>query len=98
MNIENLIKIALEKKSIITLDYEGTRLVEPYILFKNQAGNYYLDCYQLSGKSRSGHPQGWKMMLFNKITKVKSTNDQFKVRREYNPQNRNRYRIIIAKV
>ncbi|MFX0099189.1 MAG: hypothetical protein ACFFCS_06370 [Candidatus Hodarchaeota archaeon] len=96
--IDTTLKQAIDEKKLIEVDYEGRRIVEPYIIYLSNTGKYLIDCFQLEGSSKSGKSYGWKIFDINKLKILSILEDNFEIRREYNPLNRERYSKIIYKM
>jgi hypothetical protein len=98
MSIQNQIIQAIHNQRVISIVYGGHREVEPHIIYESSTGKIFLDAYQRGGYSESGHPNGWKPFNVIQITSVEVHDETFNIRDGYNPNNRKRYKRIIAKV
>lgn len=64
----------------------GQRLVEPHCHGTSTAGNEVLRAYQVSGFSRSGEHEGWKLFDVSKIEASETLAERFLTNRPgYNP-------------
>lgn len=81
MNVEATIRSALRSRSSLELTYEGdrgsSRTVHPQVLYFDRNDTLFLDCWQLSGPSKSGGPlPGWRAFELAKIRSVELGSDQ----------------------
>jgi predicted DNA-binding transcriptional regulator YafY len=81
VNVEATIRNALRSRSSLELSYEGdrgrSRTVHPQILYFDRNDTLFVDCWQLRGPSRSGHPlPGWRAFELAKIRGVEAGSDQ----------------------
>lgn len=94
MSIEAKIISAIQSKRVIVIGYSGSRReVEPHLLGVNAKGNKCLSAFQTAG----GSAASWRAFLVEKITSVELLDDQFDVRKGYNP-NDSTMSVIIERV
>jgi hypothetical protein len=72
VNVEATIREAMRSRSPLALIYEGdrgrSRTVHPQVLYFDGSGTLLVDCWQLSGPSKSGGPlPGWRAFELAKI-------------------------------
>ncbi|MDV2495720.1 MAG: hypothetical protein RX316_05850 [bacterium] len=89
MSVEDVfIKAAKGLNLCELIDVNGNgRLVEPYMVYTSNRGKRLFHCYQLSGYSKSGEPQGWKNPEERSFASANVREETFTQRREYNPFN-----------
>lgn len=76
-----IISIAIENRSVLEINYEGTlRFVEPHCLGKGSKGQFLLRGFQTGGASDSIN-FGWKLFSVDKIESVRLAPP----RAQYNP-------------
>ncbi len=74
MNPEATIREALRTRTPVALSYRNgsLRTVHPQVLYRSSAGAAEIDCYQVSGESRSGGPvPGWRSFELTEISGIK---------------------------
>jgi len=72
------IESAIQNLSVIKLSYHGFhRLVEPHAYGVNNLGHDVLRCWQVSGGSVSGEPQGWKLLRVSEIASITNSGTSF---------------------
>ena len=98
MSIHNQIVESIRGRHVISIVYGGHREVEPHIMYESSTGKILLDAYQRRGYSESGEHVNWKRFEIAQITSVVVHDETFNIRGDYNPNNRERYSRIIAKV
>lgn len=98
MSLQDQIIQAIREHRVTSIMYGGHREIEPHIMYESSTHKTLVDAYQRSGYSESGEPVDWKSLEVNKIASVRLHGEMFNVRSGYNPDNRKRYRRIIAKV
>jgi hypothetical protein len=72
-----MLKMAIENKNKISLEYDGkARTGEPHI-WGISGGKEYLLMYQISGGSNSKNPEPWRMLEVAKIKNLKILDEKF---------------------
>lgn len=86
--MKKIICEAIKGKKILTFYYDGgKRRTEPYCYGRGKKGNDFLRAYQISGYSRSGSSQGWKLFDMSKLSSIIITDETFnKIRPKYKPK------------
>ena len=70
--ILNSLCSAITQKKCVKLTYKGhRRTVEVHAVGRARNGRILLRCYQVSGGSKSGDAEGWKLMQTGKITNLR---------------------------
>jgi hypothetical protein len=99
---EVLTKAINERRTVI-LSYggrnAGVRICNPHILYRSAQDTVCVDCYQIGGKTSKGSVlPGWRPFNTGDILSVRPTDETFVTAPGYDPDNRQRYRVIIAHV
>lgn len=82
MNMDETIRDVIKNKLIITCNYDGLpRKLETHV-YGRKGDKRGILVYQIGGKSKSGHPIGWKRMYFSNIDSLVITTDKFKGKRD----------------
>jgi len=70
---------AIKNRNILKFYYDnGVRIIEPYCYgIHKKTGNEVLRAYQISGFSKSGRVEGWKLFEVTKITGIENTKNDF---------------------
>ena len=81
------IAAAIAARNTITVDYEpGERLIEPHVLGRGSEGQLLLRAYQVSGASKSGEHENWKLFRVDRIGSLCVNAETFSEPRPlYNP-------------
>jgi predicted DNA-binding transcriptional regulator YafY len=95
------IRAAVLENRVIAIEYDkapqGTRLVQPHILFQSTAGRILLDAFQIDGVTTSGEGlPSWRRFSLDKILHVDVLPQTFRPADGYNPQNKDEYAKILA--
>jgi predicted DNA-binding transcriptional regulator YafY len=78
MNLDSIVCRGIRERRLLTLSYgDSERVVEPYIVGDDHAGDRLLSAYQLGGGSASGQTHGWKTFRMDRITHVELTVERF---------------------
>lgn len=79
---------AIRTRHHLAFDYGGgERVVEPHIHGTNAADDEVLRGYQLSGPSKGGHAQRWRLFIVSRMTAIRVLDAEFKsTRNDFNPK------------
>jgi hypothetical protein len=81
VNVEGTIRLAMGSLTPLALSYEGDggpRTVHPQVLYLDAGGTQLVDCWQLSGPSKSGGPlPAWRAFELARITQVEPLDGEF---------------------
>ena len=96
---EHTVKIicnAIASRKWIQFKYKGLpKVVEPYLIGEHEDnGNIVLRAYSVGGKSKSASVLGWKFYDLTEIEELTERNEDIKIRKDYNPKDKDISRII----
>lgn len=72
------------------------RVVEPHAVYIGSNERGFVDFYQRGGFSRSGKLPGWRRLGLLDVIALQSTDETFKPRSDYHPDNRTFYRAFVC--
>ncbi|HET7445313.1 MAG TPA: hypothetical protein VFJ57_11690 [Solirubrobacterales bacterium] len=102
MNVEATIREALGLRRPLALAYEGdggaSRAVHAQVLYLDVGGTLLVDCWQLSGPSRSGGPlPDWRAFELARIEQVEALDGEYGPAPGLNLQ-ASKYATVLARV
>jgi predicted DNA-binding transcriptional regulator YafY len=69
---------AINNRRLVRLRYDGgVRVVEPHAIGYGSSNQPLVRCFQVSGYSRSGQPNGWKLMRVDEISDLDLLKESF---------------------
>lgn len=74
------------------------RIVEPYGIFITKKQRPMYCCYQLGGYSEKNDIPNWRNVPVDQISTVEITTRSFRIRKEFNPGNKNVYFQWVKKI
>lgn len=103
LDIRQVLTKAITERRTVILSYggrnAGARICNPHILYRSAQDSVCVDCYQIGGKTSKGSVlPAWRPFNTEDISGVRLTDDTFATAPGYNPGNRQRYRVIIARI
>lgn len=87
MNIEEIIKQAINEKRILKFEYKGKdRIVEPHLYGKSKKNiqKDLLHAFQTDGESNRGE-LGWKNFFTDEVKAIKLIKETFEVEKDFRP-------------
>jgi predicted DNA-binding transcriptional regulator YafY len=102
MDVESIIREALRTRRPLALVYEGdegaVRNLHPQILYLDAGGTLLVDCWQLSGPSKSGGAlPDWRAFELARIERVEVLDGEYEAAPGLNPQ-ASKYATVLARV
>ena len=95
MRWEKEIKKAIKGHKNLRLSYDGQqRIVSPHIFGRSAAHHPLLSVYQLKNLDDPSIRPDWRSFDVSKITSVEVLDEELKVRRDYNPGDKNFEEVI----
>lgn len=80
---QGLVCDAIRGMQLLAFNYgDGERIIEPHIHGFSAAGTEIVRGYQVSGPSRKGHPNRWRLFLVDRIRDPRLLEDRFAGERE----------------
>jgi len=81
---------AIQERQLVQFYYDGGhRLVEPHCYGESKDGNELLRAYQISGHSKSGRSEGWKLFRVDELSSLRIIDRSFSgPRPQYNPNDK----------
>lgn len=100
MNVEATIREALRTRRPLALVYEGddgmSRSVHPQVLYRDAGGTLLVDCWQLSGPSKSGGPlPDWRAFELARIERTELRGGEYEAAPGLNLQ-ASKYATVLA--
>ena len=84
----DIISAITAHRILLVRDAQGhERKVQPHALFRSTQGNRQVHCYQFGGYSSSGKLPMWRNLDLPDIEAVTVTDERFKPRPDFNPDN-----------
>jgi hypothetical protein len=82
MDVEQIIRDAIEERTPVSLYYEtddsAPRTVHPHVLYRTSKGKICVDSYQVDGPTSSGGPlPDWRPFDLAKITQIEALDGEF---------------------
>ena len=74
---------AIRQRRRLALDYgDGERIVEPFVHGLDRRGEQVLRAYQVTGPSKLGHANKWRLFQLRRVTEFRLLDDVFSANRE----------------
>lgn len=81
-----LICRAITTRTMLAFDYDRQhRVVEPHCHGHAPDGRELLRAFQIAGASASGRPLGWRLYEVRRISELRSVNEHFVPRSDFDP-------------
>lgn len=97
--MENIIGSAIMNMNRLKIKYHGKlRIIEPHAYGLGKNGAPKLRAFQVSGFSKSGESEAWKLFNCENINSILELDEQFQIRPGYNPKGDSQIPKIIYKL